>query len=369
MIAVVFILLIVYVFTIATLVFGFTKLKQIDSEILVTKTTFSIVVPFRNEAENLPQLLHSISKLNYPKELFEVILVDDESEDEFRLLDSARSDMNITIIKNIRKSNSPKKDAIETAIEITKNDWIITTDADCLVQNDWLLSIDNYIQNTNVKMIAAGVTYLPKKGFLSAFQTLDFMSLQGATIGSFGIGKPFMCNGANFAYSKAFFQELNGFEGNENIASGDDVFLLQKAVLKELKSVGFLYDSKSIVATQTVNTWKKLFMQRVRWAAKSTGYTSVFGKALALIVFVTNLFWVLGFGFWVLGTLDQNYFMLFIGSKFLIDLILLQKTSRFFKTKLNWILASSVLYPFFSSAVALYSIFGKYEWKGRTFKK
>ena len=369
MIVILFTILIIYVLFISTLIFGFSKITKNEVNALKAKTTFSIVVPFRNEAENLPQLLHCISKLNYPKELFEVILVDDESEDEFRLLDSARSDMNITIIKNIRKSNSPKKDAIETAIEITKNDWIITTDADCLVQNDWLLSIDNYIQNTNVKMIAAGVTYLPKKGFLSAFQTLDFMSLQGATIGSFGIGKPFMCNGANFAYSKAFFQELNGFEGNENIASGDDVFLLQKAVLKELKSVGFLYDSKSIVATQTVNTWKKLFMQRVRWAAKSTGYTSVFGKALALIVFVTNLFWVLGFGFWVLGTLDQNYFMLFIGSKFLIDLILLQKTSRFFKTKLNWILASSVLYPFFSSAVALYSIFGKYEWKGRTFKK
>lgn len=369
MIAVVFILLIVYVFTIATLVFGFTKLKQIDSEILVPKTTFSIVVPFRNEAENLPQLLHCISKLNYPKELFEVILVDDESEDEFRLLDSARSDMNITIIKNIRKSNSPKKDAIETAIEIAENDWIITTDADCLVQKEWLLTFDNYVQSTNKKMVAAGITYLPKKGFLSAFQALDFMSLQGATIGSFGIGKPFMCNGANFAYSKAFFQELNGFEGNENIASGDDVFLLQKAILKEPKSVGFLYDSKSIVATQTVNTWEKLFMQRVRWAAKSTGYSSVFGKTLALIVFVTNLFWVLGFGFWVLGTLDQNYFMLFVGSKFLIDLILLLKTAHFFKTKLNWILASSLLYPFFSSSVALYSLFGKYEWKDRTFKK
>jgi cellulose synthase/poly-beta-1,6-N-acetylglucosamine synthase-like glycosyltransferase len=178
-----------------------------------------------------------------------------------------------------------------------------------------------------------------------------------------------MCNGANFAYSKAFFKELNGFEGNENIASGDDVFLLQKAVSKTPKSVGFLYDSKSIVGTQTVKTWKELFMQRVRWAAKSTGYSSVFGKTLALFVFATNLSWVLGFGFWALGTLDQNYFMLFIGSKFLIDLVLLLKAARLFKTKLHWILASSLLYPFFSSSVALYSLFGKYEWKGRTFKK
>lgn len=195
------------------------------------------------------------------------------------------------------------------------------------------------------------------------------MSLQGATIGSFGIGKPFMCNGANFAYSKSFFHELNGFKGNENITSGNDVFLLQKAVSKEPKSVAFLYDSKSIVATQTVNTWKELFMQRVRWASKSTGYTSIFGKTLALVVFAINLSWVLAFILWLVGSLDQNYFMLFIGSKFLIDFILLQKTARFFKTKLNWILASSFLYPFFSSSVALYSVFGNYSWKGRMFKK
>jgi cellulose synthase/poly-beta-1,6-N-acetylglucosamine synthase-like glycosyltransferase len=369
MIVILFTILIIYVLFISALIFGFSKIKREKIENSLPKTTFTIVVPFRNEAGNLHKLLHSFSLLNYPKELLEVILVDDESEDEFRILDSARSDINITIIKNIRKSNSPKKDAIKTAIEIANHDWIITTDADCLVQKDWLLSIDNYIQNTNVKMVASGVTYLPKKGFLHAFQMLDFLSLQGATIGSFGIGKPFMCNGANFAYSKVFFQDLNGFKGNENVASGDDVFLLQKAVLKAPKSVGFLYDSKSIVATQTANTWKELFMQRVRWAAKSTGYSSNFGKLLALLVFATNLSWVLGFGFWALGTLDQNYFMLFIGSKFLIDLVLLLKAAHLFKTKLQWVLASSLLYPFFSSSVALYSLFGKYEWKDRTFKK
>ncbi len=366
MIVILFIILIIYVLLISSLIFGFSKLAKNKVIETISKTSFSIVVPFRNEAENLPKLLHSISQLNYPKGLFEVILVDDESEEEFRI---QNLEFRIQIINNNIKSGSPKKDAIETAIEIAKNDWIITTDGDCLVQKDWLLSIDNHIQNTNVKMVASGVTYLPKKGFLHAFQTLDFLSLQGATIGSFGIEKPFMCNGANFAYSKAFFNELNGFEGNENIASGDDVFLLQKAVLKELKSVGFSYNSKSIVATQTVNTWKELFMQRVRWAAKSTGYSSNFGKLLALLVFGTNLCWIICFGLWIVGKLDQNYFMLFIGSKFLIDLILLLKTARFFKTKLHWILASSFLYPFFSVTVALYSLFGKYEWKDRTFKK
>jgi cellulose synthase/poly-beta-1,6-N-acetylglucosamine synthase-like glycosyltransferase len=341
-------------------------MKRFSRKEFTPKTSFTIVVPFRNEKENLPNLLHSISLLNYPKELVEIILVDDDSEEVFSVQDLVFS---LKVIKNERKSNSPKKDAIETAIQVAKNDWIITTDADCLVQKDWLTTFDQYIQENEVEMIASGVCYVPKSGFLSAFQNLDFLSLQGATIGSFGINQPFMCNGANFAYSKAFFKELNGFQGNENIASGDDVFLLQKAVSVTPKKVGFLMAKESIVATKPVENWTELFQQRVRWASKSTGYSSFYGKLLALVVFGGNLAWILSFLLWLTSVLDQNIFMLFIALKFLIDFILIYKTANLFESKLQFVLASSLLYPFFSVSVAVYSLFGKYNWKGRSFRK
>ena len=356
----------IYILFIGQLIYGFNRMKRFSKKELTPKTSFSIVVPFRNEKENLPNLLHSISLLNYPKELVEVILVDDDSDDEFRI---QNLEFRIQMIKNVRKSNSPKKDAIETAIQIAKHDWIITTDADCLVQKDWLTIYDQYIQKNEVEMVASGVCYIPKKGFLSAFQNLDFLSLQGATIGSFGINQPFMCNGANFAYSKSFFKELNGFQGNETIASGDDVFLLQKAVSVAPKKVGFLLAKESIVATNPVATWSDLFQQRVRWASKSTGYSSVYGKLLALVVFGGNLAWIVSFLLWLVGLLDQNIFMLFVALKFLIDFILIYKTANFFESKLQYVLASSLLYPFFSVSVAVYSLFGKYSWKGRNFRK
>ena len=357
---------IIYILFIGQLIYGFNRMKRFSKKEFTPKTSFSIVVPFRNEKENLPNLLHSISMLNYPKELVEIILVDDDSEEVFSVQYSVFS---LKVIKNIRKSNSPKKDAIETAIQIAKNDWIITTDADCLVQKDWLSIYDQYIQENEVKMVASDVCYIPKSGFLSAFQNLDFLSLQGATIGSFGINQPFMCNGANFAYSKAFFKELNGFQGNNSIASGDDVFLLQKAVSVTPKKVGFLLSKESIVATKPVDNWTELFQQRVRWASKSTGYSSVYGKLLALVVFGGNLVWILSFFLWLLGILDQNIFMLFVALKFLIDFNLLFKTANFFESKLQYVLASSLLYPFFSVSVVVYSFFGKYSWKGRNFKK
>jgi cellulose synthase/poly-beta-1,6-N-acetylglucosamine synthase-like glycosyltransferase len=347
-------------------VYGFTKVTIISENSLTPKTRFSIVVPFRNEAENLPKLLHSLSLLNYPKELFEVILVDDDSEEVFSVPSIMFS---LKVIQNERKTNSPKKDAINTAITVAKNDWIITTDADCIVQNNWLLSYDNYIQKKKVKMVAAGVSYLPKKGFLHDFQNLDFLSLQGVTIGSFGLQLAFMCNGANFAYQKLFFHELNGFERNDTVASGDDVFLLQKAIRFDKKLVGFLKNKESIIATQSVGSWQELFNQRVRWASKSTGYSSNFGKFLALLVLSTNLIWIINFILWLTSLLDENYFILFIAVKFVVDLVVLLQARRYFDVKVQRVLLSSVLYPFFSVAVAFYSLLGNYEWKGRRFRK
>lgn len=361
------IILCVYFATILLLIFGFTKVKNFDTIGIKPKTTFTIVVPFRNEAENLPILLESISKMNYPMDLFEVILVDDDSEQVFSPQYSVFS---VQLIENIRKSNSPKKDAITTAMEVAKNDWIITTDADCKVPKNWILSLDNYIQNYDVKMIAGAVTYQTNRSFLHHFQQLDLASLQGATIGSFGIKKGFMCNGANLAYAKTFFQNLNGFEGNDQIASGDDVFLLQKAITPFPEKVHYLKSKNNIVSTKPLNEWKSLFYQRVRWASKTTSYQSTFGKILGLIVFTGNLVLVLSFGLWVIGLMLSLHIFLLFFSKFIIDSILIYRTNQFLtKTKIRYLALSSLLYPFFSVSVALYSLFGKYEWKGRRFSK
>jgi glycosyltransferase involved in cell wall biosynthesis len=365
MIIVLYIITIIYCLAIVVLIYGFTKVNSFDYVGLKPKTKFSIVVPFRNETENLPILLDSFSKLNYPENLFEVILVDDFSSEEYRV---QTFKFKVSVIKNIRVSNSPKKDAISTAMQTAENDWIITTDADCVVNENWFSTLDNYIQLHQVSMIAGAVSYEAKNSFLHHFQQLDLASLQGATIGSFGLGKGFMCNGANFAYSKSFFQELNGFGGNDGIASGDDVFLLQKAIARFPEKVHYLKSENNIVVTKPLDDWKSLFYQRVRWASKTGSYQSRFGKGLGLVVFVGNFAWVFGVGCWLLGLiLFQDMVLLFL-LKFMVDTILIYKANSFLtKNRMRFLVSGSLLYPFFSTSVALYSLFGKYEWKGRRF--
>lgn len=367
------IVVLIYAVTIAQLIIGFHKIENFFATAAKPKTFFSIVVPFRNEAENLPDLLESFRKLNYPIDLFELILIDDFSTDasvkliyDWRM---ANGSFQVTLLENIKISGSPKKDAISRAIPIVKKDWIVTTDADCMVNENWLSTIDHYIQDNEVAMIAGAVSYFNCQSFLHHFQQLDLTSLQGATIGSFGIKLGFMCNGANFAYTKSLFQELGGFGGNNNLASGDDVFLLQKAVAKVPDQVHYLKSENNIVLTKPTDSWKTLFNQRIRWASKTGSYQSVFGKDLALIVFAANFFCLLPFAFCLFEKMHWVQFGILLTIKFMVDAILLYKTTNFLtKKRPRHLFLGSLLYPFFSVAVAARALAGSYEWKGRQFK-
>lgn len=366
-----FVIIALYSMLILWFSYGFKKVKTFENNDLQPITKFSIVVPFRNENQNLPTLLHSFSQLDYPRNQFEFVFVNDASEDNSVEIIAGfpASSFSFSIIDNIRKSNSPKKDAIETAIENVSHDWIVTTDADCFVDQNWLKTLDNYIQIYNPEMIAGAVSVLADDSFLEQFQQLDLISLQGATIGSFGINKGFMCNGANFAYTKKSFQKLDGFSGNNQISSGDDVFLLQKAMGKYPEKVHYLKSDDAIVLTKPVGDWKTLFFQRVRWASKSSSYQSVFGKIVALVVFAGNFTIVLSFFLTLFSLFSFWTWYLLFAMKIFIDFLLLNQTGKFLKPRsIKFFLISNLVYPFFSTSVALYSLFGKYEWKGRNLR-
>jgi len=275
------------------------------------------------------------------------------------------------IISNQRTTNSPKKDAITLAIQNAKYNWIITTDADCQLPQFWLDSFDEFIQKNRAVCIAAPVTYNSNHSVLDRFQTLDVLSLQGATIGGFGIQKPFMCNGANFAYTKTIFNKVQGFEGNTNIASGDDIFLLEKIKQAHPDQLHYLKCEHAIVSTKPQPNLNNLIAQRVRWASKTSAYSNGFGKFTGLIVLLMNLLIILG----IIGAMatDLNFRTVFyiLVIKFSIDFFLIHKSASFFNQNhiLKSYLLGFVMYPFFSIYIACISIFSSYQWKGRHFKK
>ena len=366
----------VYVILIESFVSGFNKVTEFIVPQEQSDARFSIVVPFRNEATRLPHLLDSIRKLSYVKNQYEFIFVDDESTDNsIEIIHEHLSETSISylVIANNRCSNSPKKDAIVAAIEKAQFEWIITSDADCILPEHWLSNFGTFSSMHNSKMIVGPVMYISEDfSFLEHFQILDFLSLQGATIGGFGINKPFLCNGANLAYKKNDFLELGGFQGNDAIASGDDIFLFENFYKAYPNDVHFLKSKSAIVTTHAVKTWKDLVHQRMRWAAKSSSYDLWFGKLVGFIVLLMNLSLLISLIMVFVSIKNSPYFIFSFGLKKVIDATLIYRTSHFYRgknKKVRDFIFGSLLYPFFSSYIVLKTLTSSYNWKGRKFKK
>jgi len=377
LLTIIFFIILFYLVLIGWLNQGFNKVENFELQDLPNKTKFSIIIPFRNEAKNLTQLLASIKRLNYKTALFEVLLVNDDSDDGSEKIINTFCQKNlnshncqITLINNKRTSNSPKKDAITSALKIAQHDWIITTDADCILPKYWLDAFDEFIQLNNTIAIAAPVKFIGASSFFNRFQILDTLSLQGVTIGAFGIHRPFMCNGANFGYSKNAFESVDGFKGNDEFASGDDVFLFQKFLKYDKNRVHFLKSEKAIVTTKVSETISEFIQQRIRWASKSSKYKIVFPKFLGLIVLVTNLVLVGLIPLYIFKVFNLKTAILIFLIKFSIDLLIIFKSSRFFKQEavlLSYAFVS-LIHPFVTIYILAVLPFKKYTWKGRQFK-
>jgi cellulose synthase/poly-beta-1,6-N-acetylglucosamine synthase-like glycosyltransferase len=324
--------------------------------------------------EYLPKLLQSLKALNYPKNLFEILLINDCSEDtsEEIILQFKEENPNLKIqlLQNKPNSISPKKDALTLAISKSKNDYLAVTDADGEVPKNWLHSFNQIILQEKSDFIAGPVIYKSEATFLNRFQTLDFLSLQAATLSGFGNQKPFLCNGANLCYKKKSFYEVNGFDGNLQIASGDDVFLMQKMQQQSL-NITYQTNSQASVLTIPPKSWKLLLRQRIRWAAKTTAYKNNASQLTAMIVFSTNLFLTILFFGSLFNLLPWKAFFVLFFIKFNLDFIVLFKTAKFYREEkmLKSYGLSAFIHPPFIVLCAFFSFFKQYEWKGRGFKK
>ena len=376
MVVIAFIVTLIYTILILRFVFSFDNVKiYYKTKDLAYKTRFSIIIPFRNEEEHLEKLLNSLANLNYPRTHFQVLMIDDNSTDNsLQIIERFRMDyinLDITAIPNTSFSKSPKKDAITTAIRHTTYDWIITTDADCSVSKNWLDLIDDFIQNQSPRMIVAPLTYNIDFEFLDGFQALDVLSLQSATISSFGLRNPFMCNGANLIYEKSLFNKLNGFEGNMQLASGDDIFFMEKVATHFPDKLMYLKSKDALVYSQPELSFTSLIHQRMRWAGKTSAYRNTFAKGIALSIFMMNFIIVLGYFLAVFGLFQWTVLISILLIKLIVDVLLIRKSAKLFE-QLNYLKyypLSAIFYPFFSVFIVFLSLVTKYNWKGRRFKK
>lgn len=355
----------------------FLQVKPFQSTVPVDfSISFSVIIPARNEAASISQTLLSVLQQQYDSAMFEVIVVDDFSTDDTAVLvQQLQQDYpNLTLIRLQdhlhTRLNSYKKKAIALAIAQAKGDYIITTDADCQVQPLWLQQYASIIQQKGSIFIAAPVAYINDGSFVSIFQCLDFLSLQGITIAAVHAGFHAMCNGANLAYTKAVFYEVGGFEGIDKIASGDDMMLMHKIYKQHPTSVHFLASESAIVRTAPMPTWGAFFNQRIRWASKADQFRDkrIFWVLVFVYLLNVSLFILPLLSFWY--GYAMGYWIIMLGVKTIIELRLMLPVARFFKQQnlLWWFPAMQPFHIFYTVIAGWLGKFGTYTWKGRTVK-
>lgn len=376
-VAVTSLLLLLYVGIMLLYRYWFIKLQpfSLNASILPT-TNFTIIIPARNEEANIGKCLLAILVQNYPSNLFEIIVIDDYSTDAtpsiIQQLQTNHTNLKLIRLAEIlldKPLNSYKKKAIEIAINQASNNWIITTDADCFAPINWLSSYNNYIQQNDVVFVGAPVVFTNNGSVLQAFQCIDFMAFQGVTVAVVSAGFHAMCNGANLAFKKTIFFEVDGYKDIDNIASGDDMFLMNKIQKKYPKHIGFLYNQSAIVSTLPMPTISSFFNQRIRWASKTNSYKDVRIIVILWMVLLLNMA-LLAMPF--IATIKINLFFYWLGLlaiKTLVEAMFAFKIATFFKIVLKpWHLLLQFPHILYTSVVGFLGLFGTYKWKGRTVK-
>ncbi len=352
---------------------GWTKLPDFkSSDVQANGKVISVLIPARNEEHVVCHLLESILYQTLPIEMFEVILIDDHSSDAtvavaeaFATKNGMKNFKTISLADAGQISQAYKKKAIEYGIQNANGLFIVTTDADCIVPPNWLVNLLSFQQQNGSKMIAAPVKYSYDSSFFQQFQALDFTGLIGITGASIAHGFNNMCNGANLFFEKSAFEAVNGYRGNDNISSGDDMFLMHKLAQQFPGKIHFLKSNDACVITTPKHSVFEFLHQRLRWTSKSTSYSDKRITAILVMAYLFNLS-ILVFTF-----LNWKIALMELVLKSMFEYLLLKRVVTFFNQKklLGVFLLSQPIHILYILSVGLLGQVGSFKWKGRRMNK
>jgi cellulose synthase/poly-beta-1,6-N-acetylglucosamine synthase-like glycosyltransferase len=335
------------------------------------KTFISVIVAARNEEEALPRLLKALAAQCYPKNLLEIVIVDDFSTDATqKAVQPFLSDAVKMIQPNVDAGKSSKKRAIESGVQIAKGELLLITDADCIPAPQWVAVMEGFYKQTGAVFIAAPVKFTHNHSLLQIFQTIDFMTLQGITAASVGARFHSMCNGANLAYTKEAFIAVNGFEGIDKVASGDDMLLMHKIWKGNKDKVLYLKNKEAIVTTSPMPTWKEFIKQRQRWASKTAYYDDYRILAVLIFIYLFNCLFV----FLLIAAFFNSFYWLLVAAylifKTVIEAIFVRSVSLFYSEEklMKYFPLLQPLHILYTISIGIISQLGTYEWKGRQTK-
>lgn len=282
-----------YVCFLAAVAWGFQKVKRQKRPKLTSFPHVSVLVPARNEAAQIEACIRSIMANTYPPDRFEVWVIDDVSEDETpqRVQNLQAEFPNLHLLhmpENAERTKAHKKRALEKGVLASNADFIMTTDADCVVKPQWIEKMAGCF-TPETAFVSGGVAFRHNDHVFGDLQALEFLGLVAIGAGAIGIQQPNLANGANVAYRREVFLKLKGFEGIDHISSGDDDLLMQKIAATKHWQVKFCASPEALVMTNPMPRLYDFIQQRKRWASKGALYPN---KAYVTLLSAIYLFYL-----------------------------------------------------------------------------
>ncbi len=316
----------------------------------------TVLIPFRNEINRISPLIESLNHINYPENRFEIIFIDDFSDDNSNALIPEK----YVCLKNVGLG---KKAALQTGISFSKGEVIFQTDADCLLPQNILLNINQSFASGKTDFLI-GKVELSYDNLWETFQAIEQAFLISFACVLHQKKIHILCNGANLAYKKDVFNILNGFEDHKKLASGDDMLLLEKFSKYNSSSISFQNLSTQAVKTQSAKNWKDFLSQRLRWTSKARHFQTL---EIKIVGWSLVLFFSLEiFAFINIFFNDYRLTPYYITVVFLQTIFIILANKRLYNQK--WILKSlflAIIYPFYAFFMTFLSSFGNYSWKNR----
>lgn len=259
----------VYLSLIAAFLLGlFRRSRAVHTQ----RLTVSVIVPARNEADNIDACLRALVAQTYPSERVEIIVVDDRSTDGTadRVGQWTRRSPHIRCLSVAQRYCAcPKKNALWHGIAQSRGEIVFTTDADCRPGPLWIASTLAHFA-PEVGMVIGHAPLLKNEKALSGLLSLQALIVSTLAAGSAGIGFPLTCSGRNLAYRRKAFDAVDGFAAIGHIVGGDDVLLMRQVAQKSAWKIRFNADADAFVPS--ASHADHLIHRQVRYQSKAVHY-------------------------------------------------------------------------------------------------
>lgn len=357
-----------YLFRTISLYIGVANIRRRNKKSSSDFTPFvSVIVPARNEQSNIESALRAISESNYPPESYEIIAINDRSNDDtYNIMNSLTKDIPNLKIVNLTEPREEanlrgKPGALHLGILQSKGDIILMTDADCIVEPNWIRSVVQPYKDDSLGLQASFTLISGERPF-DFVQAVEWIYMHTMASAGMGLNQPLGCYGNNLSIRREDYFALGGYP--EIPFSITEDMALEKAVFEKGRGINYLTNHDAVVTTLPCETFKEYVSQHRRWAigGLALGWRAVIfvlsslliWSALIVAIATGNLLWL----FAVLFTRIAGDYALIYPTLMIL---------RQYKLR-PWLVPSILFFMLMELFIPFTLLSRKVVWKGQVFK-